>query len=69
MTKVAIFPVPGEKGGLSYQGVSGDKRSEGNTIGEAIDALTTQLPDQDGLVVLVQSLRPDRFLTQSSSGA
>lgn len=35
MTKVAIFPVSSEKGGLSYQGVSGDKHSEGNTIGEA----------------------------------
>ena len=62
MTKVAIFPVPGEKGGLSYQGVYGDKRSEGHTIGEAIDALTNQLPeDERGLVVLVQSLRPDHF--------
>ena len=61
MTRVAIYPVPSEKGGQLYQGVSGDKHSEGSTIGEAIDALTAQLPEQDGLVVLVQSLRPDRF--------
>lgn len=62
MTTVAILPVPTEKGGIAYQGVAGEKRSQGNTIGEALDALTAQLPEpQDSLVVVVQSLRPDRF--------
>ena len=62
MTTVAILPVPTEKGGIIYQGVAGEKRAQGNTIGEALDALTAQLPEaQDSLVVVVQSLRPDRF--------
>ena len=62
MTTVAILPVPTEKGGIAYQGVAGEKRSQGNTIGEALDALTVQLPETyDSLVVVVQSLRPDRF--------
>lgn len=62
MTTVAILPVPMEKGGIAYHGVAGDKTSQGSTIGEALDALRMQLPDpEEALVVLVQSLRPDRF--------
>lgn len=62
MTTVAILPVPTEKGGIAYQGVAGETRSQGNTVGEALDALTAQLPEvQDSLLVVVQSLRPDRF--------
>ncbi len=62
MTTVAILPVPTEKGGIAYQGVAGEKRSQGNTVGEALDALTAQFPDaQEGLLVVVQSLHPDRF--------
>jgi hypothetical protein len=61
MTTVAILPVPTDKG-ISYQGTAGEKHSVGSTIGEAIDALTKQLPDAHaGLLVVVQSLRPDQF--------
>ncbi len=63
MTTIAILPVPTEKG-ISYQGTAGDKRSLGRTLGEALDALTPQLPDADaGLLVVVQSLRPDQFFS------
>jgi hypothetical protein len=66
MTTVAILPVPMEKGGVSYRGIAGDVRSQGSTVGEALDALTTQLADtQAGLLVLVQSLRPDQFFDAS----
>ncbi len=62
MTTVAILPVPTEKGGVSYRGVAGDKQSSGSTVGEALDALTAQLPeDESQLLVVVQNLRPDRF--------
>ncbi len=61
MTTVAILPVPTAQG-MSYQGTAGDKHSRGKTLGEALDALTPQLPEaESGLVVVVQSLRPDRF--------
>lgn len=61
MTTVAILPVPTEKG-VSYQGTAGDKRSLGRTLGEALDAIMPQLPDAEaGLLVVVQSLRPDQF--------
>ena len=54
--------MPTEKSGLSYRGLAGDKQSLGNTPGEALDALTPQLTDDGtGLLVVVQSLRPDRF--------
>ena len=62
MTTVAILPVPTEKGGVCYRGVAGDKQSQGSAVGEALDTLTSQLPgDESGLLVVVQSLRPDRF--------
>jgi hypothetical protein len=62
MTRVAILPVPTEKGDVSYRAVSGDKHSQGSTVGEALDALTPQLSiDQTGTLIIVQNLRPDRL--------
>ena len=62
MTKVAILPIPTEKGDLSYHAVAGERQSHGRTAGEALDALTAQLSeDEVSTLVIVQSLRPDRF--------
>ncbi len=62
MTMVAIFPVPTERGVSSYRAVAGDKHSEGGTAGAALDALTAQFSeDEAGMLVIVQTLRPDRF--------
>jgi hypothetical protein len=62
MTKVAIFPVGTESGGVFYHAVAGGKQSGGRTAGEALDALTAQLPvDDAGTLVLIQSFKPDRF--------
>jgi hypothetical protein len=62
MTRVAILPMPTERGILSYHAVSGDKHSQGSTVGEALDALTPQLSvDEAGTLIIVQSHRPDRF--------
>lgn len=59
MTKVAILPIPTEKG---YCAIAGDRQSHGKTAGEALDALTAQLAeDEDSTLIIVQSLRPDRF--------
>jgi len=64
MTKVAILPVPTENGDVSYRAVSGDRRSHGRTVGEALDALTAQLPeDEANALVIVSRLRPDRFFS------
>lgn len=62
MTTIAILPVVTGDGSVTYCGAAGGKRSEGSTIGEALDALAAQLPEPQGhLLVIVQSLRPDRF--------
>lgn len=62
MTKVAILPIPTQKRAVSYRAVAGDRQSRGKTAGEALDALTAQLSDDEAsTLVVVQSLRPDRF--------
>jgi hypothetical protein len=64
MTKVAILPIPTEQGALSYRAIAGEKHAQGKTAGEALDALTAQLSaDEASTLVIVQSLRPDRFFT------
>jgi hypothetical protein len=62
MTRVAILPVPTALGALSYRAMAGDKHSEGRTAGAALDALTAQFSeDEAGMLVIVQTLLPDRF--------
>ncbi|MBI4640236.1 MAG: hypothetical protein HY731_06050 [Candidatus Tectomicrobia bacterium] len=62
MTKVAILSVLTATGDIAYHAIAGDKQSHGKTAGEALDALTAQLPeDEAGTLVIVQTLRPDRF--------
>lgn len=66
MTKVAILPVAGNAGEVSYHAVAGDRRSSGRTAGEALDALTAQLSEgESGTVIVIQNSRPDRFFTAS----
>ena len=60
MTRVAILPVPTPTGGVDYHAVAGAKRSQGKTAGEALDALTAQLPeDESGTLIVIQGFRPD----------
>lgn len=62
MTKVTILPVSTKSGGISYRALAGDKRSQGKTAGEALDALTLQLSDdKSSTLIIVQSQRPDCF--------
>jgi hypothetical protein len=64
MTKVAILPIPTQQGDLSYRAIAGEKYAQGKSAGEALDALTAQLSaDESSTLVVVQSLRPDRFFT------
>jgi hypothetical protein len=64
MTKVAILPILTKQGDLSYRAIAGEKRAQGKTAGEALDALMAQLSaDEASTLIIVQSLRPDRFFT------
>jgi hypothetical protein len=62
MTSIAILPVPGKQGEVAFEAVAGAQRSEGRTAGEALDALTAQLRQDDGsTLILLQHQRPDAF--------
>ena len=64
MTKVAILPEPMDTGHVAYRAIAGKRQCVGKTAGEALDALTALLPeDEAGTLVIVQNLRPDRFFT------
>lgn len=64
MTAITILP---EKLGAVetiYRALAGTRESVGRSAGEALDALTAQLGDDEtGMVVIIQSLRPDAFFT------
>ena len=58
MTTITILPEKAD----SYRAVAGDKESTGRTAGEALDALTSQLEDEEsGTLVIVQNRKPDEF--------
>ena len=64
MTKIAILPEPTTGNGTVYRAIAGARQSTGKTPGEALDALTAQLPaEESATLVIVQSLRPDSFFT------
>jgi hypothetical protein len=64
MTKVAIVPESAESGQVTYRAIAGRKQSVGKTAGEALDALTSSLSNEEaGTLVVVQHQRPDQFFT------
>ncbi len=64
MTQVAILPVATEQGDVSFHAVAGEKRAEGKTVGEALDALMSQLSrGETDTLTIVQNFRPDAFFT------
>ena len=64
MTKVAIVPVSTESGGVSYSAVSGDKQTSGKTAGEALDALTAKMNNEEAsTLIIIQNQHPDRFFS------
>jgi hypothetical protein len=64
MTTVAILPERTAAGTIAYRAVAGGLQSLGKSAGEALDALTAQMPAEDkGTLVIVQHQHPDRFFT------
>lgn len=58
MTTITILPEKTD----TYRAVTGDKESTGRTAGEALDALASQLSeDESGTLVIVQNRKADRF--------
>lgn len=63
MTTVAILPdLPGTAAEAGFMAVMGKRQAKGKTAGAALDAITALLTDdQSASLVLVQSMKPDRF--------
>jgi hypothetical protein len=62
MTTVSIMSESDEKDGRTYRAVAGKNQSAGKTAGEALDALTRQLSEEDtDTLIIVRNMRPDRF--------
>jgi hypothetical protein len=59
-TTITILPEKPD----GYRAPAGDKESTGRTAGEALDALTSQLEEEErGTLVIVQNRKADEFLS------
>jgi hypothetical protein len=66
MTAITILPERVGADGTTYRALAGERESVGRSAGEALDALTAQLGDDEaGMVVVIQSLRPDGFFSSA----
>ncbi len=64
MTKVAVLEENDGAHQVSFRAVTAGNQAMGRTAGEALDALTSQLPDGGAdTLIIVRSLRPDQFFT------
>lgn len=59
-----VLVLPNNENGKHFRAVSGEKESFGETVGEAVDALTVQLENgNDETLYVVQRWSPDEFFT------
>src|SRR5262249_47033431 len=64
MTKVAMIRENTDAGEIAFRAVTVRSQAMGRTAGEALDALTSQLTeDEADTLVIVRNLGPDRFFT------
>ena len=64
MTTIAIIPQPADAAQNGYRAIAGNVQSEGGTVGEALDALTSKLGESEGTtLVIVQRGRPDPYFS------
>jgi len=64
MTTIAILPEQDEPGSITFRALAGSKEALGHTPGEALDALNSQLAEEErGTLLVIQQMRPDRFFT------
>lgn len=65
MTKVTIVPVQPTEAASGYCAISDSTQSFGDTPGQALDALTSQLDEvESGLLIVVQSQKADVFFSK-----
>jgi len=65
MTRVALFR-EGADSATTFRAVSARTQTTGRTPGEALDALTSQLGEDDlGTLIIVRGLRADQFFDET----
>src|SRR3954453_23428674 len=66
MTKVGLIREDVGGSEKTFRAVTSQSQAMGRTAGEALDALTSQLPaDEIDTLIIVRGLRPDRFFTEA----
>jgi hypothetical protein len=66
MTSIAVPPEQGEAGELRFRTIAGDRQSVGRTMGEALDALVADWPDDvQETAVLIQRFQPDMHFAEA----
>jgi hypothetical protein len=66
MTKVGLIQEDVGGNEMTFRAVTSHSQAMGRTAGEALDALTSQLPaDETDTLVIVRGLRPDQFFTDA----
>ena len=64
MTKVAVYHESADPESMPYRAVAGRNLAMGRTAGEALDALASQLSQEDAdTLVIVRNMSPDRFFS------
>lgn len=64
MNTITIFAEGQAASSRRYKAVSGQHHSSGKTVGEALDALTSQMEQpEDTTVIVVQHRQPDEFFS------
>ncbi|MGI8788546.1 MAG: hypothetical protein ACR2HG_12385 [Pyrinomonadaceae bacterium] len=64
MTTVVVLP--NNRNGKTFRAISGGKESFGETVGEALDAMTEELELKGrNAVIYVQDFRPDEFFNEA----
>jgi len=64
MTTIAILPILNNHGDKVYCAVAGNQQFTGKTAGQALDALTEQLGENDfSALLFIRDFHPDQFFT------
>jgi hypothetical protein len=62
MTRVAILPEVTADGKKRFRAVAGEVQTVGATVGQALDAISSQISDSGpGTLFVVQSFEPDQY--------
>ena len=64
MTRVQILQVPSAARGAKFQAVFGNRQASGETVGQALDAVSKLFTDEEPAVIVVGRLHGDEFFAE-----